>query len=262
MPRPINLFFSYAHEDEEMRDELAKHLSIMRRQGIISDWSDRDITAGSEWANAIDDNLNRADIILLLVSPDFIASDYCYDVEMTRALERHDAREAIVIPVILRPTRWQNAPFSKLQALPKNAKPVTKWNDQDEAFLYIAEAIHKVAEMQAKKPAPSPRPVPVAHSSTSTATPSEPSPPAVTYNIPAIRKLLKASFDDESLDIFCYDYYRDVHESFSQGMSRTAKIQRLIEHCERTLAFEQLLEVVKEENSAQYQRFESQLKSS
>ena len=263
MSRPISLFFSYAHEDEELRDELAKHLSIMRRQGIISDWYDRDITAGSEWADAIDDNLNTSDIILLLVSPDFIASDYCYDVEMTRALERHNAKEAIVIPIILRPTRWQNAPFSKLQALPKNAKPVTSWDDQDEAFLYITEAIHKVAEMRAKKPAPS--------SFASDSKPSEPTRPSsvasspapaattTDYNTPIIRKLLKAAFDDESLDIFCFDYYRDVHDSFSQGMSRTAKIQLLIGHCERNLAFEQLLEQIKEENLAQYERFEAQL---
>ncbi|MCB9104327.1 MAG: TIR domain-containing protein [Anaerolineales bacterium] len=258
MSRSISLFFSYAHEDEALRDELAKHLSIMRRQGVISDWYDRDITAGSEWADAIDDNLNTADIILLLVSPDFIASDYCYDVEMTRALERHTAKEAIVIPVILRPTRWQNAPFSKLQALPKNAKPVTTWPDQDEAFLYIAEAIYKVAEMQAKKPAPSPSSAP-----TSTPTPVTPSPApvaaTVNYNIPTIRRLLTAVFDDETLDIFCFDYYRDVRDSFSQGMSRTAKIQRLIEYCERNLAFETLLQRVEQENPAQYERFKPQL---
>ncbi len=150
-PPPINqgisLFFSYAHEDEILRDELAKHLSILRRQHIISNWYDRDITAGSEWANEIDSHLNQADIILLLISADFMASDYCYDVEMSRAMERHEQREAVVIPVILRKTKWQNAPFSKLQALPKNGKPVTGWADQDEAFLNIAEGIQRVAEM-------------------------------------------------------------------------------------------------------------------
>lgn len=261
MSRPISLFFSYAHEDEALRNELAKHLSIMRRQGVITDWYDRDITAGSEWADAIDDNLNKADIILLLVSPDFIASDYCYDVEMKRAIERHDAKEAVVIPVILRPTRWQNAPFSKLQALPKNAKPVTTWPDQDEALLYIAEAIQKVAEMQAKKPAPSPSSAPPAATPTPAPVTSSPTPVVATvnYNIPAIRRLLTAVFDDETFDIFCFDYYRDVRDSFSQGMSRTAKIQRLIEYCERNLAFETLLQRVELENSAQYERFKPQL---
>ncbi len=147
-PQGISLFFSYAHEDEALRDELAKHLSILRRQGIISTWSDRDITAGSEWANEIDHNLNQADIILLLISADFMASDYCYDIEMSRAMERHEQREAVVIPVILRKTRWQNAPFSKLHALPKNGKPVTSWTDQDEALLNIAEGIQRVAEIR------------------------------------------------------------------------------------------------------------------
>lgn len=266
MARPIKLFFSYAHEDENLRDELAKHLSILRRQGIISEWYDRDITAGSEWANAIDDNLDTADIILLLISPDFIASDYCYDTEMTRAMERHEAGEALVIPVILRPTRWSGAPFSKLQALPKNAKPVTSWPDQDEAFLYVAEAIHKVAEQMAKKPA-SPaaaasRPsiaAPPVSTSAAAAPVSSASTSSVEYRIPTIRKLLMAAFDDEGFDIFCYDYFRDVHEQFSRGMSLREKVQRLIEHCERNLTFERLLELVEEENPAQYERFRDRL---
>ena len=146
MSKPIAIFFSYAHEDEELRDELAKHLSILRRQGTITAWHDREITAGSEWAGAIDDHLNSADIILLLISSDFMASDYCYDVEMTRALERHEAREAVVIPVILRSTKWASAPFGKLQALPRNAKPVTAWPDRDEAFLNITEGILAVVQ--------------------------------------------------------------------------------------------------------------------
>jgi len=149
MPKPIEIFFSYAHEDEELRDELAKHLSILQRQGTITAWHDREITAGSEWAGDINEHLNLADIILLLISSDFMASDYCYDKEMTRALERHEAREAVVIPVILRSTKWTSAPFGKLQALPRNGTPVTKWPDRDEAFLNITEGINKVAKMLA-----------------------------------------------------------------------------------------------------------------
>jgi hypothetical protein len=146
MSKPIEIFFSYAHEDEELRDKLAKHLAILRRQNIIAEWHDREITAGSEWAGEIDDHLNSADIILLLISPDFIAPDYCFDIEMKRALERHEAGEAVVIPVILRPTNWRGAPFGKLQALPKNAQPVIRWADQDEAFLNISEGIQRAAE--------------------------------------------------------------------------------------------------------------------
>ncbi|MEH2207256.1 MAG: toll/interleukin-1 receptor domain-containing protein [Nostoc sp.] len=150
MSNAVKVFFSYSHKDEELRDELATHLSMMKRQGVIEAWHDREITAGSEWANAIDDNLELADIILLLVSANFLASDYCYDKEMTRAMERHETREARVIPIILKPSDWNGAPFGKLQALPKNAKPVTTWPDQDEAFLNVAQGIRRVVEDIAK----------------------------------------------------------------------------------------------------------------
>ncbi|WP_448267681.1 toll/interleukin-1 receptor domain-containing protein [Nostoc sp. DSM 114159] len=150
MSNPVKVFFSYSHKDEALRDELATHLSMMKRQGVIEAWHDREISAGSEWANAIDDNLEVADIILLLVSANFLASDYCYDKEMTRAMERHETREARVIPIILKPSDWNGAPFGKLQALPKNAKPVTSWQDQDEAFLNVAQGIRRVVEEMAK----------------------------------------------------------------------------------------------------------------
>ncbi|MDZ8081239.1 MAG: toll/interleukin-1 receptor domain-containing protein [Nostoc sp. DcaGUA01] len=150
MSNPVKVFFSYSHKDEALRDELATHLILMKRQGIIEAWHDREISAGSEWANAIDDNLEVADIILLLVSANFMASDYCYDKEMTRAMERHETRQARVIPIILKPTDWNGAPFGKLQALPKNAKPVTTWQNQDEAFLNVAQGIRAVVEEMAK----------------------------------------------------------------------------------------------------------------
>jgi hypothetical protein len=150
MPNAVKVFFSYSHKDEALRDELATHLSMMKRQGVIEAWHDREISAGSEWANAIDENLEVADIILLLVSANFLASDYCYDKEMTRAMERHETREARVIPIILKPADWNGAPFSKLQALPKNAKPITTWPDQDEAFLNVAQGIRRVVEDIAK----------------------------------------------------------------------------------------------------------------
>ncbi len=143
---PISVFFSYAHEDELLRDELAKHLKLLVRQGVIKTWYDRDITAGSEWAGQIDGNMESAQIILLLVSADFLASDYCYDIEMKRAIERHDAGEACVIPIILREVDWYGAPFAKLQALPKNAEPVTGWANRDQAFADIARGIRKSVE--------------------------------------------------------------------------------------------------------------------
>lgn len=143
--RALEIFYSYTHEDEELREELIKHLSQLRRDGVIKNWHDREITAGSEWKDQIDAHLESADIILLLISADFIHSDYCYDIEMKRALERHNNKEARVIPIILRPVDWQGAPFGKLQCLPKDARPVTRWEDQDEAFLDISQGIRKAA---------------------------------------------------------------------------------------------------------------------
>jgi hypothetical protein len=142
----IDVFYSYAHEDETLRNELAKQLKLLKRQGKIDEWYDREITGGEEWEHKIDVHLNTASIILLLVSPDFITSDYCYDTEMMRAMERHELGEARVIPVILRPTDWHSAPFGKLQALPKDGKPITTWSNHDEAFLDVARGIRKVVE--------------------------------------------------------------------------------------------------------------------
>ena len=153
--QPPKLFFSYAHKDETLRDELATHLSLLKRQGIIDTWHDRNITAGTDWVQAIDDNLDSANIILLLISADFLASDYCYDKEMTRALEHHNQSTARVIPIILRPCDWHSAPFGKLQALPKDAKPVTQWSNQEEAFTNIVQGIRKaVTELQYRKSSP------------------------------------------------------------------------------------------------------------
>ncbi|GAP99629.1 toll/interleukin-1 receptor domain-containing protein [Leptolyngbya sp. NIES-2104] len=146
---PLTLFYSYSHKDEILRDQLNTHLTLLQRQGIIDSWYDRNITAGTEWAEAIYTHLNTADIILLLISADFLASDYCYEKEMNRAIERHNRQEALIIPIILRPCDWTSAPFGKLQALPiahgEGAKAVTTWSNQDEAFSAIATGIRKAA---------------------------------------------------------------------------------------------------------------------
>ena len=148
--KPVEVFFSYAHEDEALRDQMANHLANLNNQGIIDKWHDRKIPPGNEWAGQIETRLNSAEIILLLISSDFMASPYCYTIEMTRAVERHDRGEARVIPVILRPCDWDGAPFSKLQALPKDALPVTRWADRDEAFLNVVTGIKAaIAELKA-----------------------------------------------------------------------------------------------------------------
>lgn len=142
----IEVFYSYAHEDEKLRNELEKHLTLLEREGVITGWHDRKIGAGKEWQNEIDTYLNSSQIILLLISPNFIASDYCWDVEVKRAMERHETKEARVIPVILDSVDWKSAPFGRLQALPKDAKPVKKWGNRSDAFLSVAEGIRLVAK--------------------------------------------------------------------------------------------------------------------
>src|SRR6266849_519414 len=143
---PIEVFYAYAHKDAPFRNRLENHLSLLSRQGLITQWHDRHILPGVDWAQTIDTHLERASVILLLISADFLASDYCYGIEMKRALERHQANEARVIPILLRPVDWHGAPFAHLQALPTDAKPITTWRNQDEAFTDVVAGIRRAVE--------------------------------------------------------------------------------------------------------------------
>lgn len=138
----IKLFYSYAHADSHLRVELAKQLD----RHYIEDWYDREILPGTNWVNEIDEHLDSANIILLLLSPDFKSSNYCTGIEMKRALERQAAGEVMVIPIRLRAVEWENPPFWNLQFRPSNGKPVTAWSDRDAAFADIANGIHRVAK--------------------------------------------------------------------------------------------------------------------
>jgi hypothetical protein len=140
----IRLFVSYSHKDERHRKALEVHLASARRGGRAIEWNDRLIHPGTEWADAIDAELNRADVVVLLLSPDFLASDYCYGVEMERALERHRAGDARVVPVVVRPCDWKYEPIQELQMLPTGAKPVTEWPNRDRAWLDVATGIRAV----------------------------------------------------------------------------------------------------------------------
>ncbi len=143
-PEPLNVFFSYAHQDEGLRDRLATHLKLLQRERKIHPWQYRDITGGQEWEGQIHQHLRKADIILLLISPDFIGSDYCWDVEVDFAMRRHKEGAARTIPVVLRPTDWSSAPFHKLQALPRHAKAITTWSNQDEALVDVTRGLRSV----------------------------------------------------------------------------------------------------------------------
>src|SRR5712692_6155122 len=143
---PISIFCSFALEDEPLLLKLETHLSLLKRQEYIIIWHKRQIVAGTDWTHEIDVHLNSASVILLLISADFLASDYCYGVEMERALQRHQANEARVIPILLRPVDWHDAPFAHLQPLPTNGTSVTSWSNPDEAFADVAAGIRRAIE--------------------------------------------------------------------------------------------------------------------
>ena len=193
--RALELVVSYSHRDEALKNELLVHLSPLRRQGVIRAWHDRDIDAGSDWKTEIDAQFNSADIIVLLVSPDFIHSDYCYEIEMTRALERHDAGECRVIPVFLRACDWKGVPFGRLQGLPDDAVPVVsnQWQSRDDAFVRVVQGIRKVAEkLRSVSPAPAAQAVPRQTQIASTLEPESPS---------------AESIDDSGTAVFLDDKY-------------------------------------------------------
>lgn len=203
------IFFSYSHRDEELRDELEKHLSILKRQGFIEAWHDRRIGAGGELAREISQNLETADVILLLVSADFLASDYCYDIEMKRAMERHAAGEARVIPVILRPCDWQDAPFGKLLATPPDGNPVTRFPTLDDAFVLVVAAIKQALGQMGHAKAPTPTATPLTTSQ---------SPPGET-TIPRSSNLrIKKEFSDREFDKFLAESYEFIANFFEGSL--------------------------------------------
>ncbi|MGB3309886.1 MAG: toll/interleukin-1 receptor domain-containing protein [Nodosilinea sp.] len=140
------MFISYSHRDEDLKQELEDHLALLKRQDKICPWQDRQIEAGTEWNEQIRAALDEADIILLLVSPRFMNSDFCYGKEMQRAMQRHQNGDARVIPIILTPTDWKGAAFDRLQMLPKNSKPVVDWPNHDAAFVDVVKGIRRAVE--------------------------------------------------------------------------------------------------------------------
>jgi len=142
----VKIFCSYAHEDQLFARQLKKHFALLERLYPWFFWTDTEISAGEEWEQTIQEHLNTAQIILLLISPDFMASDYCYSKEMKRAMERHEQKEARVIPILIRPVAlWEKAPFGKLHVLPEDGKPITDryWHTTDDA---LSEVVKKITQ--------------------------------------------------------------------------------------------------------------------
>jgi hypothetical protein len=141
---PLKIFYCYAQDDSKYRRNLEKHLSSLRRSLLITTWYDRQIQVGVNWQQEIDPHLETADIILPLVSNDFLRSDYCSGAEMKRALERHNAGDAYVLPILVRPVDWDTTVLKDLAVLPTGGKPASMWPDMDEVLLDVTIGIERI----------------------------------------------------------------------------------------------------------------------
>ncbi len=142
----VYIFTSYAHEDEPLKNEMDKYLKVLKRSGKIDTWNDRALIAGQEWDKTIMDELKKANIILLLISVDFNASDFIWEKELSEAMRRHEEGSAFVVPIILRSCKWTDMPYAKLQALPTNATPITEYPNKDQAFTEVATGIERLVD--------------------------------------------------------------------------------------------------------------------
>ena len=211
----VTVFFSYAHEDARYRDELEKHLSALKRERLIEAWHDRRIGAGVGLHDEIARNLEAAQVILLLISPDFLASDYCYEREMTRALERHEKGEAVIIPVIVRPCDWEHSPFAGLRASPPDGKPITKFANLDDAYLAVTRDIREaVGRFGVAQPPHRP--------SVGGATTSQN--PEPTLSRPRSSNLrVKREFSDHEKDTFLEDTFEFMANFFEESLAELVR---------------------------------------
>jgi TIR domain len=210
------VFFSYSHADENLRDQLEKHLSALKRQGLIEAWHDRRIVAGREFDHDISANLENADVVLLLVSADFLASDYCYEREMIRAVDRHKTGQAAVIPVILRPCDWHETPFGGLQAVPKDGRAITQWANPDEAFLDAVTAIKRALRERG---------------ATTVIKNSGPSVQMVSKSAPRSSNLrVRKNFTQRDHDRFLHDAFEYVARFFENSLNELERRGPDIEH--------------------------------
>jgi hypothetical protein len=214
----VEVFFAYSHKDEEFRDELEIHLAMLRRQGLITAWHDRRIGAGKELHGEISAHLENAQVVLLLVSAYFLASDYCYDIEMNRALERHKNGQARVIPVVVHPCDWHSTSFGGLRATPPDGRPISKFANPHDAYLAVVQDIrHAVEELAPPKRSPSSTP---------------PSPTRVDREAPGSRSSnlrVKRQFSDRERDKFLEDSFSYIANYFENSLAELANRNEEVE---------------------------------
>jgi hypothetical protein len=256
MTQQPSIFISYSHKDEVWKDRLVGQLKVLELEGAISVWEDRQIETGSDWYGEIEQALNRASLAILLISSDFLTSNFIRSEEVPRLLERRGKEGMRLFPIIVRPCPWARVGWlSKIQVRPKNGKPLASMSDYEaeDTLANIAMEIEEMLKRGQVAPAPTP-------ASSSRPTPAKMATPEPGYNTTAIRQLLTAAFSDEELTAFCFDNFPEVYDKFGGGMSRTGKVQELIEHCQKRLLFDKLLQLVEQANPAQYERFRAQLR--
>jgi len=203
----VKLFFSYSHKDEGLRNELETHLALLSRQGVISSWHDRRITAGSDLDQSISSELESSQIILLLVSAHFLASDYCYEKEMIRAIEKHHDGSSVVIPVIIHPCDWHSAPFGSFRATPTDGKPVSMYANQHEAFSIVAKDIREAAQS-----------INTPSANTESNQVNKPSKNQISQKARSSNLRIKRNFDDHEKDEFLENSYEYVARYFEGSL--------------------------------------------
>ena len=225
---PVKVFISYAHKDEAYKDKLVTSFASLKRRGYISAWEDRQIPIGGEWDHHIKSALNDADIILLMISMDFMNSEYCFDVEVKRAIERHNDPNdnARVVPVIVRPSDWTDSEFARLQALPKGAKPISKWEDQDEAFLDVVNQLKQVIREMRGEGKKTAEPIPEAIPQHA---PVESKPEINTNPITEFRELISNGKTGKAIELMLNhlkDKDEDMYNQFILQSSRFKSLER------------------------------------
>jgi hypothetical protein len=224
----LRIFFSYSQTDQQLRDQLDKHLAPLKRESLVETWHDRKLTPGQDFARVIDAELERAHIILLLVSADFIASEYCYGVEMKRGLERQRTGEAEVIPIILRACDWKTMPFGRLVALPEKHGHVLAWPDLDEAFTDVVQGIRRVVEKRrsaASRAGVSGAPTTVKkrkRGRTNEAT------PLIVETVRSSNLRITKHFNDEDKDTFLHEAFEYVASFFENSLTELAAREKAV----------------------------------
>ena len=200
----MEAMISYSHSDDEALNRLHTHLAVLHREGHIQHWFDRDILAGDEIDAEIDEKLESCGLFLLLVSPDFLASDYCVNREMERILERHRTGDARVVPIIVEPCDWKATLLIKLKVLPRDGKPVSNWQNPNSAYLNVVEELRRVLNS-----ADVPQTIQEKESETQVSARSA----------GAARYRVKRDFDEIDRSIFREDAFRIIRDYFSDAIS-------------------------------------------